>query len=1003
MSATAANQTTPIQLAETLVLEDGDRLIVRDDLVAPVGEPAVTIAGDEARLTVTGQGSLTAPDAGNSAVEVIGDEAQITNRGLIAGALNGITSIGNDLFVRNFGQIESDSRVVDLSDGDGSVFRNFGTLLGTGNQRNGTLYVDGTVDDLAIFNSRSGIIDAAESNLGDGISVQVGASGDLANENIDIANEGLIQGRGDGPEVFAEGGRVAANGSSGLRFFNGSGTPEVTLTGSVVNGGTITAEVNVGFLGGVVVEDGVAFEGRIVNRRQGVISGPRNGLYIGNAEHDLDIFNSGLIASGSRVVNLDGDNVSLTNRGDILGTDNQRNGTVYIDGTGDNITIDNQRSGVVDAGESNLGDGISVQVGASGDPSSEDINILNSGFIQGRGDGPEVFADGGRVASNGSSGVRFFNGSGTPEAIVTGSVINDGTITAEVNVGFLGGVVVEDGVGFRGRIENDRHGLISGPRNGLYIGNANHDLEIVNSGRIESGSRVVNLDGDGVSFRNAGEVIGTGNQRNGTIYVDGTADDLDITNTRRGVIDAGEGNLGDGIAVQVGASGDPSSENINIVNSGLIQGRGDGPDVFADGGRVASNGSSGVRFFNGSGTPEATLTGSIVNNGTITAEVNVGFLGGVVIEDGIAFDGAIVNERRGVIAGPRNGLYIGNAEHDLTIVNEGRIESGSRAVNLDGSGVSLFNSGDIVGTDNQRNGTVYIDATIEDFSIVNQRGGVVDAGEGNLGTAISLQVGEIDGDVVQATLINDGLLQGRGDGTGNLEGDGIRITSGATDGATTLEADIENQRRILATDDGIDLRQGITLAGDILNQGTIVAEDDGVVIEGRLTGTLQNTGTITGGDTAINAVEADAGITVNNRGTLNGDVLLSQFDDVFDASQGRVNGIVDGGGGDDQLIGTQRRDTLLGGEGDDTLTGGRGNDTFVFAPTDFGDDTVTDFQVRNDLLDLSDFGFGVSDITALLNNAQQLGGDTLLAFTPDNTVLLQDVQANTLDVGNFVV
>ena len=1007
MNSTTSNQPNPMQLLETLVLEDGDRVTIDEELIAPLGAPAVEIAGDDAQLNVTSEGSLSAPDAGNSAVNVLGNNARVINRGSIDGALNGVTSTGDDLLLRNFGLIESDSRAVDLSDGDGIVFQNFGHLLGTDNQRNGTLYVDGTVDDLSLINSSHGVIDAGEGNLGDAISVQVGAAGDPSNEDIDIVNDGLLQGRGDGPEVFAEGSRVTANGSSGLRFFNGSGTPEATITGSVVNSGTITSEVNVGFLGGLVVEDGVAFEGSIVNRRQGVITGPRNGLYIGNADHDLDILNGrdGLISSGSRAVNLDGDNVSLVNRGHILGTGNQRNGTVYIDGTGDNISVDNQRGAVIDAGEGNLGDGISVQVGASGDPSSENIEIINSSLIQGRGDGPDVFADGARTASNGSSGVRFFNGSGTPEATVTGSVVNRGTITAEVNVGFLGGLVVEDGVAFEGRIENQRGGVIAGPRNGLYIGNADHDLDILNVGNalISSGSRAVNLDGDNVSLVNQGSILGTGNQRNGTVYIDGTGDNISINNQRSGVIDAGEGNLGDGISVQVGATGDLASENINIVNIGLIQGRGDGPDVFADGARTASNGSSGVRFFNGSGTPEATVTGSIVNSGTITAEVNVGFLGGLVVEDGVAFEGRIVNDRRGLIEGPRNGLYIGNAAHDLEIENAGRIESGSRAVNLDGSGVSFRNSGDIVGTGNQRDGTVYTDATTEDFSIVNERGGLIDAGEGNLGAAISLQVGDVDGDVVEATVRNEGVLQGRGEGTGNLEGDGIRAASGVADGTVTLETDIDNQGRILATDDGIDLRQGVTLAGDILNRGSIQAGDDGVVIEGILAGILSNTGAIAGETNAINATGADAGVIVNNQGTLNGDILLSAFDDVFDSSQGRVDGLIDGGEGNDLLIGSRGRNTLIGGEGDDILTGGGASDTFVFGPSDFGNDTITDFGVRRDVLDISAFSFGVAEFTALLDNAQQIGADTLLAFAPNNTVLLEGVDANTLDAGSFVV
>lgn len=545
-------------------------------------------------------------------------------------------------------------------------------------------------------------------------------------------------------------------------------------------------------------------------------------------------------------------------------------------------------------------------------------------------------------------------------------------------------------------------GVIAGALNGLT--STGDNLNLVNLGSIESDSRAVDLsDGDGIFVRNSGNIIGTGNQRNGTFYVDGTVDDLRVVNQRRGIIDAGTGNLGDGISVQVGATGDSSSENINIVNNGQIQGRGDGPDVFANGGRVGANGSSGLRFFNGSGNPEATLTGSVVNNGTIAAEVNVGFLGGLVVEDGVAFDGRIVNNRRGLISGPRNGLYIGNGSHNLEIVNSGRIESGSRAVNIDGSGVSLRNSGNIIGTDNQRNGTVYTDATVDNFSIVNERRGVIDAGSGNQGAAISLQVGDVDGDVVRATVSNSGLLQGRGDGNGNLAGDGVRVSSGVVDGAVTFETNISNQGRILATDDGIDLQSGVTLAGDIINRGTISAGDDGIFIDGGITSAINNFGTITGSVNAINASDADTTVQVNNQGTLNGNVLLSEFNDVFDSSQGRVNGVVNGGAGDDRLIGTRRNDILIGGVGNDFVTGGRGDDTFVFAPTDLGADTITDYQVGQDLFDVSAFNFGVSEVNAILDGAQQIGADTLLNFANDNTVLLQGVQANTLEVSNFVV
>ncbi|MBE7380292.1 MAG: calcium-binding protein [Leptolyngbya sp. SIO1E4] len=935
-----------MQLTETLVLGEGDRATIREDLIAPIGDPAVQVAGDEARLTVTRQGSLAAPDAGNSAVEVTGNDARVTNRGNIAGAFNGITSTGDDFRLRNLGQIESDSRVVDLSDGDGSVFQNFGSLLGTGNQRNGTLYVDGTVDDLSIDNSDRGIIDAGEGNLGDGISVQVGAAGDLANEGIDIVNSGLIQGRGDGPDVFADGARVAANGSSGLRFFNGSGTPEATVTGSVVNSGTITTEVNVGFLGGLVVEDGVAFEGRIENRGQGVISGPRNGLYIGNADHDLDIFNRGLISSGSRAVNLDGDNVSLVNRGHILGTGNQRDGTLYVDGTGDNIAINNLRDGVIDAGEGNLGDGISVQVGAAGDPTSENIDIVNSGLIQGRGDGPDVFADGARVVANGSSGLRFFNGSGTPEATVTGSVVNSGTLTTEVNVGFLGGLVVEDGVAFQGQIGNERRGVISGPRNGLYIGNADHDLDITNRGLISAGSRAVNLDGDNVTLVNQRDILGTGDQRDGTVYVDGTGDNIAINNQRRGVIDAGEGNNGSGVSVQVGAANgladgsDDLETSVDLFNDGTIQGRGDG------------NVPAGVRLFLGSGLDQATFTGQIVNEsrGQILSETEAGIL----IEAGVTFEGAIVNQ--GEVTGG-NGIAIdaAGALGSVVVVNEGELNGDV----LLGQGDDTFIQGaagtvsridggeglDTIDLSGQSSGIVIdLDLNTPIPGPATQDGAILDAPGGN----VVLEVDNFEN--VIGTAFDDLIL-------GNNE---INVLAGGA-GNDAIHS--------FAGADTLDGGDGIDTALFTAGGGVTVDLDE----DGNATSSL--------GDTLISFE--------NINGSNTGDDILSGNSDA---------NVLNGQGGNDTLNGEGGADTLLGGTGNDLLTGGAGVDTFRFEANS-GNDVVTDFVFTDDVLDVSAL---FENVETALGAATQVEANTLIDFGDNNSVLLLGVNASDLTASNFI-
>lgn len=766
-------------------------------------------------------------------------------------------------------------------------------------------------------------------------------------------------------------------------------------SGQNLQTGDQNSVVTEGVLNTVVVEDNAAIESNdtaveanglaSIIFNQGTIAGGVNG--VSATGNRFRLFNRGTIASDSRAVDIsDGDGSIVINSGSIVGTDDQRNGTLYVDGTVDNFRLLNQRSGVIDAGDGNLGDAVSVQVGATDDPTSEGINIVNNGLFQGRGDGPEVFANGARVAPNGSSGLRFFNGSGQPETAVSGSVINNGTITAEVNVGFLGGLVVEDGVGFDGQIVNGRNGLIEGPRNGLYIGNADHDLTIRNFGRIESGSRAVNIDGTGVDLLNYGTITGTGNQRNGTVYSDATADNYRIFNGRSGVIDAGVGNQGAGIALQTGdVAGDVV--HATFTNFGTIQGRG----------QAAANlglAGDGLRIFSGVSGEETIFRGNIFNRGQILSESTQGPTAGVRFSNGLAYEGTLTNARGGLIDGAQNGLYFGDADHDATVINRGTIQSGSRAVNIDGSGVDLRNFGQILGTDDQRNGTVYADSTAEDYSIFNGRSGLIDAGEGNNGAGVSLQTGDEDGDIVEASLRNDGLIRGRGDGIGNQAGDGVRLFTSVA-GSTTFAGDLDNRGQIFGTDDGIDIQTGVTLDGDINNSGLIAADEIGVNISGALNGELNNQGTITGGVAAIDASAATAGVTVNNQGEINGDVILSNFDDIFNGAEGTVNGAINGGGGNDRLIGSRQ---------DDFLTGGLGQDTFVFAANS-GIDVVTDFATSGeiDVLDVSAVFSDISEILGVGGAATQVGANTLIDLGNDDSVLLSNVSVNDLTVDNFIV
>ncbi len=119
-------------------------------------------------------------------------------------------------------------------------------------------------------------------------------------------------------------------------------------------------------------------------------------------------------------------------------------------------------------------------------------------------------------------------------------------------------------------------------------------------------------------------------------------------------------------------------------------------------------------------------------------------------------------------------------------------------------------------------------------------------------------------------------------------------------------------------------------------------------------------------------------------------------DDLLVGGDGNDNALVGGDGddelfggtGDDELYGENGDDLLVGGDGQDMLTGGSGDDTFVFGPGS-GDDTITDFDLANDILSLTD-GLEI-DTTEDVNGDT----DTLVTFDSGDTVTLLGVTGIT--------
>ncbi|MBB6428562.1 beta strand repeat-containing protein [Algisphaera agarilytica] len=705
-------------------------------------------------------------------------------------------------------------------------------------------------------------------------------------------------------------------------------------------GGFITAELN------AII---TAADTTVINA--GNIEGGLNAINFVNGLGSGTVTNlgPGIIRSDSRAINIGG-TVAVSNAGQIIGTGDQRNGTIYSNISANNFSIDNQQGGTIDAGQHNDGAGISLELAAGG----TDASITNAGTIAGRGNasaGAATAGDGIRLERTRAGGAL----DGTTTGLFTGSITNTGEITSEGANGTVGGFRAVNGVSFQGQLDNS--GTITGTQNGVYFGNptpaggGDHTDGVVNNtGTISSDSRAFNLDGIGLTVNNAGEIIGTGNQRNGTFYVDGTADDYTVNNLTGGTIDAGEGNEGSGFGAEIGGAVD-GANTFGLTNAGTIQGRGNasaGSSAAGDGVRIGNVGNIG--------TAEVNLS----NSGTIASEGANGTVAGVRFVNGISFDGGLNNS--GVISGVQNGLYFGNAVNSQgadysngVVNNTGIISSNSRALNIDGTGLTVNNDGLILGTGNQRNGTVYADSTAQDFTLNN--GGVIDAGEGLEGAGFSVELDEAGNDF---TINNSGQLLGRGNAGAGLAtaGDGIRLertrVGGALDGTTTglFTGTITNTGDISSegangTVGGFRAVNGVNFQGTLNNAGTISGVHNGVYF-GNPTpagggdhtgGVVNNTGTISSDSRAFNL--DGIGLTVNNAGDIlatgrqrNGTFYVDGTADSFSLTN-LASGSIDARGGagsgvsvqvgtvsDDIQLGSIVNAGLIAGSGDQPVDAG---------------------------------------------------------------------------------
>jgi len=116
-------------------------------------------------------------------------------------------------------------------------------------------------------------------------------------------------------------------------------------------------------------------------------------------------------------------------------------------------------------------------------------------------------------------------------------------------------------------------------------------------------------------------------------------------------------------------------------------------------------------------------------------------------------------------------------------------------------------------------------------------------------------------------------------------------------------------------------------------------------------------------------------------------------------SGGAGNDRLNGGAGNDDLKGGGGDDWLNGGSGDDVQNGGGGADVFVFQ-TEHGGDTVEDFQVNIDKIDMSGHS-GFNSFADILAGSFEFMGNTVIGSGSDSIQVL-DVAKADLDQNDFL-
>ncbi len=662
---------------------------------------------------------------------------------------------------------------------------------------------------------------------------------------------------------------------------------------------------------------------------------------LGNVQTDtiIEIATSGSLSS------TDGDAINITGNttGEILVNGAISSGQINIASAGD-------YTGTIDVNGGSVADGISIS--GTHISSGTGINITNNGSVGNDSSGNAI-----HITSTGSLTSQASNGSAiklsSTGSSITGSIRNEGNILGDIslsgahtavneaiiNTGTINGDLAinnsqnnspsgsNSDIRNEGTINGDitvsgNPTLISSSRSAYSSEGTSGDRSLLNGTYQLSSNRTVSTTTDTVNIGeysdikkigiDAGAVLSSTGSNKRAIYIAEDAS-LGTTSNENDVVLQVDGELSSTQGSALEVEGDITGA-IHVTSTGLVSGKGGSTDAAilfdssdsnpspADHQAVIQNHgvikgqiyvdtnqtltSYSAYSSSGSNTNWAVLNG-VGNNGrgytvddgaTVTSATNTIAVGSYSYIDSIQVDGAITStgSSNSAIYVSSNGQLGGTLA--TSMVTGGRLTNDiirsvtDTVINVSSSGHLSSSSGAAIRVDGSVTGVIRIDD-----------GGTV-TGNTSLGAIAINSV--MTGAISNSGIITGGIVVGS---TGQLTGDIInneKITGNIVSSGTLL-GDIQNTDQLVGS---IVINGGLT-TGSITNSGTITG-GFGVASAGRLNGDFINSGSMTGNTVTDGRIDGN----LINTGTQNGNITVSGIHNGYIKNTGTLTGNIISGG-----------------------------------------------------------------------------------------------------------